>query len=74
MSQKWRALAAHVQPPLTNAKTCSYFVKTLRAPYIDRMIGIPFKDFSEIIRAGKMIDILVSVDTPFCPGQKNKKK
>jgi len=43
----------------------------LRAPYIERMVSIPFKDFSEIIRAGEMIDTLVSTGTLSAPSFKS---
>ncbi|KAA0061974.1 Gag-pro-like protein [Cucumis melo var. makuwa] len=38
-AQRWRDMAAEVQPPLTDKEITSMFMNTLRAPFYERMIG-----------------------------------
>ncbi|XP_061359320.1 uncharacterized protein LOC133303422 [Gastrolobium bilobum] len=57
-AQRWRALAAQVQPPLTLSEMCSYFLGTLGAPYVGSMAGAAYRDFADLIAAGERIEIL----------------
>ena len=57
-AQRWRALAAQVQPPLIASEMCSYFLGTLGSPFIGAMAGAAYKDFSDLITAGERIEIL----------------
>ncbi|XP_061362077.1 uncharacterized protein LOC133305852 [Gastrolobium bilobum] len=57
-AQRWRALAAQVQPPLTLSEMCSYFLGTLGAPYVGTMAGAAYRDFADLIAAGERIEIL----------------
>ena len=52
-------MTTQVQPPLTVAEMCSYFLGTLGAPFIGAMAGAVYRDFSDLIMAGERIEILV---------------
>ena len=56
-AHKWRDLAAQVQPPMTDKELNKIFLNTLKASYYDRMIGNSNKDFSDVVSAGKMIEV-----------------
>ncbi|KAA3473798.1 hypothetical protein EPI10_024149 [Gossypium australe] len=55
-AQRWRELATQVQPPLLEKETSTLFIHTLKAPFINHMLGSSTKDFSEIVRCGEMIE------------------
>jgi len=57
-AQRWRSLAAQVQPPLTATEMCSYFLGTLEGLYIPTMAGAAYKDFADLIVAGERIEML----------------
>ena len=57
-AQRWRMLAAQVQPSLTPSEMCSYFMGTLGSPFIGLMAGAVYKDFSDMISAGERIESL----------------
>ncbi|KAA3458110.1 hypothetical protein EPI10_012757 [Gossypium australe] len=54
--QRWRELATQVQPPLLEKETATLFIHTLKASFINYMLGSSTKDFSEIVRCGEMIE------------------
>ena len=49
-AQRWRELAAQVQPPLTDKKLITMLINTLRGPNYDRMVGSASTNFSDVIR------------------------
>ena len=55
-ANKWRDLAAQVQPPLIDKELNKMFLNTLKMPYYDRMIGNSNKDFSDVVSTGEMIE------------------
>ncbi|KAL0533835.1 hypothetical protein IC582_028106 [Cucumis melo] len=55
-AQRWRDMAAEVQPPLTDKEMTSMFMNTLRAPFYERMIGNASTNFSDIIVIGERIE------------------
>ena len=55
-AQRWRELAAQVEPPLSEKELASLFIDTLRAPYYDRMIGSTSSNFSDIMILGERIE------------------
>ena len=55
-AQRWRELAAQVQPPLTDKELTAMFINTLRAPYYDRMVGSASTNFSDVITIGERIE------------------
>lgn len=56
-AQKWRELAARVQPPLLERELVDIFMSTLQGPYYDRMVGSTSVGFSELVMAGERIEV-----------------
>ncbi|XP_050890644.1 uncharacterized protein LOC127096065 [Lathyrus oleraceus] len=56
-AQKWRELAARVQPPLMERELVNMFMGTLQGPYYDRMVGSTSTGFSELVMAGERIEV-----------------
>ncbi|KAA3462291.1 trans-resveratrol di-O-methyltransferase-like [Gossypium australe] len=52
----WREVATQVQPPLLEKETKMLFINTLKAPFINHMLGSTTKSFSDIVMSGKMIE------------------
>ena len=55
-AHKWRDLAAHVQPPLTDKEFNKMFFNTLKEPYYDWMIRNSNKNFSNVVSVKEMIE------------------
>ncbi|KAA3486475.1 hypothetical protein EPI10_030382 [Gossypium australe] len=49
-AQKWR------EPPLLENETTMLFINTLKAPFINHMLGNATKSFSDIVMFGEMIE------------------
>ncbi|KAE8716368.1 PCF11P-similar protein 4 [Hibiscus syriacus] len=54
-AQRWRDIAAQVHPPLIEREFITMFIDTLKSPYIDHMLGVATKSFSDIVMCGEMI-------------------
>ncbi|KAA3461645.1 Gag-pro-like protein [Gossypium australe] len=54
-AQRWRKVATHVQLPLLKKETTMLFINTLKAPFINHMLGSATKSFSDIVMSGEMI-------------------
>ncbi|KAA3475392.1 protein NYNRIN-like [Gossypium australe] len=55
-AQMWRKVATQVQPPLLEKETTILFINTLKAPFINHMLGSATKSFTDIVMFGKMIE------------------
>ncbi|XP_052887988.1 uncharacterized protein LOC128296595 [Gossypium arboreum] len=55
-AQRWREIAMQVQPPLLEKETTMLFINTLKAPFINHMLGSATKSFSDIVMSGEMIE------------------
>ena len=55
-TNKWRDLAAQVQPPMTNKELNKMFLNTLKISYYDRMIGNSNNNFSNVVSTREMIE------------------
>ncbi|XP_038996868.1 uncharacterized protein LOC120121584, partial [Hibiscus syriacus] len=55
-AQRWRDIAAQVHPPLIEREFITMFIDTLKSPYIDHMLGVATKSFSDIVMCGEMIE------------------
>ena len=55
-AQRWRELAARVQPPLVDREMSDLFMGTLQGPFAERMVGCPVTNFSDIVVAGERIE------------------
>ncbi|KAA3466171.1 hypothetical protein EPI10_001285 [Gossypium australe] len=55
-AQQWRDMATQVQPPLLKKETNMLFISTLKAPFINHMLGSATKSFSNIVMSREMIE------------------
>ncbi|KAA3470670.1 trans-resveratrol di-O-methyltransferase-like [Gossypium australe] len=55
-TQLWREVATQVQPPLIEKETTMLFINTLKAPFINHMLGSATKSFLDIVMSGEMIE------------------
>ncbi|KAA3451064.1 hypothetical protein EPI10_034380 [Gossypium australe] len=58
-AQRWREVAMQVQTPLLEKETTMLFINTLKAPFINHMLGSATKSFSDIVMFGEMIENVV---------------
>nr|XP_012466340.1 unnamed protein product [Gossypium raimondii] len=55
-AQRWREVATQVQPPLLEKETTMLFINTLKAPFINHMLGSATMSFSDMVMSGEMIE------------------
>ncbi|XP_050919226.1 uncharacterized protein LOC127136743 [Lathyrus oleraceus] len=55
-AQRWRDLAARVQPPLLERELINMFVDTLQGSYSEKMIGSTTSGFSDLVIVGERIE------------------
>jgi len=55
-AQRWRELAAHVQPPLLERELVDTFMSTLQGPYYEKMIGNISSGFADMVVIGERIE------------------
>ncbi|XP_050919408.1 uncharacterized protein LOC127136941 [Lathyrus oleraceus] len=55
-AQRWRDLAARVQPPMLENELVDMFMGTLQGPYYERLVGSTSAGFSDLVVAGKRIE------------------
>ncbi|KAA3460740.1 hypothetical protein EPI10_027374 [Gossypium australe] len=55
-TQIWGEVATQVQPPLLEKETTMLFINTLKAPFINHIVGSATKSFSDIVMSGEMIE------------------
>ena len=55
-AQRWREVATQVQPPLLEKETTMLFINTLKAPFINHMLGSATMSFSDVVMSGEMIE------------------
>jgi hypothetical protein len=55
-AQRWRELAARVQPPLVDREMSDLFMGTLQGTFAERMVGCPVTNFADIVVAGERIE------------------
>lgn len=60
-AQRWRELAAPVQPPLLEKELVDLFMDTLQGPYFERMIGSTLFDFSHLVSVGARIESMLKI-------------
>ncbi|XP_047168652.1 uncharacterized protein LOC124837360, partial [Vigna umbellata] len=56
-AQRWRELAAQVEPPLYDKEMVAMFVSILQPPFYEHMIGNVSSNFADIIIIGERIEI-----------------
>ncbi|XP_050914983.1 uncharacterized protein LOC127129923 [Lathyrus oleraceus] len=55
-AQRWRELAARVEPPLLDKEVMELFRDTLQSPYFERMISSAASDFAHLVSIGERIE------------------
>ncbi|XP_050908405.1 uncharacterized protein LOC127122034 [Lathyrus oleraceus] len=60
-AQRWRELAARVQPPLLERELVDMFMGNLQGPYLDRMVGNTSSGFSDLVLAGERIENMIKM-------------
>ncbi|XP_017644323.1 uncharacterized protein LOC108484960 [Gossypium arboreum] len=55
-AQRWREVATQVQPPLLEKETTILFINTLKAPFINHLLGGATKSFLDIVISSEMIE------------------
>ncbi|XP_050889775.1 uncharacterized protein LOC127095074 [Lathyrus oleraceus] len=55
-AQRWRELAACVEPPLLDKELMELFRDTLQSPYFERMISSATSDFAHLVIIGERVD------------------
>ncbi|RDX85813.1 hypothetical protein CR513_32936, partial [Mucuna pruriens] len=55
-AQKWRELAAQVQPPLAEKEMVSTFIDTLPTPYYEIIVGSVSSNFADLVIIGERIE------------------
>ncbi|RDX94827.1 hypothetical protein CR513_22742, partial [Mucuna pruriens] len=48
-AQRWREVAVHVQPPLSNKEMVTMFIETLQPPFYEKMVGSVSSNFSDLV-------------------------
>ncbi|KAA3486823.1 Gag-pro-like protein [Gossypium australe] len=55
-AQRWREVATQAQPPLLEKETTMLFINTLKALFINHILGSATKSFLDIIMSSEMIE------------------
>ena len=55
-AQRWRELAAQVEPPLYEKEMITMFIETLQAPFYEHVLGSIYSNFSDIVTIGERIE------------------
>jgi len=55
-AQRWRELAAQVEPPLYEKEMITMFIETLQAPFYEHVLGSISSNFSDIVTIGERIE------------------
>ncbi|KAI5390035.1 hypothetical protein KIW84_075385 [Lathyrus oleraceus] len=58
-AQRWRELAARVQPPMLEREQTDMFIGTLQGVFMDRMGSCPFVSFSDVVICGERTESLI---------------
>ncbi|RDX90789.1 hypothetical protein CR513_27294, partial [Mucuna pruriens] len=56
-AQRWRELAAQVQPPITEREMVTMFIDTLPSPYYDKVVGNVASNFTNLVVVGERIEL-----------------
>ncbi|RDX96148.1 hypothetical protein CR513_21221, partial [Mucuna pruriens] len=55
-AQRWRELAAQVQPPLSEKEMVTMFIDTLPSPFYDKAVGSMATNFADLVTVGERIE------------------
>ncbi|XP_050909396.1 uncharacterized protein LOC127123192 [Lathyrus oleraceus] len=60
-AQRWRELAARVQPPLLERELVDMFMGNLQGPYLDMMVGCTSSSFSDFVLVSEIIENMIKM-------------
>jgi len=55
-AQRWRELAAQVEPPLHDKEIVTMFMSMLKSPFYEHMLGSVSSNFADIVIIGERIE------------------
>ncbi|RDX73717.1 hypothetical protein CR513_46641, partial [Mucuna pruriens] len=58
-AQRWRELAAQVQPPITEREMVTMFIDTFPFPYYDKVVGNVASSFADLVVVGERIELSI---------------
>ncbi|XP_050881572.1 uncharacterized protein LOC127085048 isoform X3 [Lathyrus oleraceus] len=70
-AQRWRELAARVQPPMLERELTDMFIGTLQGVFMDRLGSCPFSSFSDVVVCGERTESLIKAGRIQDPGSSN---
>ncbi|KAI5420950.1 hypothetical protein KIW84_044701 [Lathyrus oleraceus] len=73
-AQRWRELAARVQPPMLEKQLTDMFIGTLQGIFMDRMGSCPFGSFSDVVICGERTESLIKAGKIQDAGSSSSKK
>ncbi|XP_050910855.1 uncharacterized protein LOC127126039 [Lathyrus oleraceus] len=73
-AQRWRELAARVQPPMLERELTDMFIGTLQGVFMDRMGSCPFGSFSDVVICGERTESLIKAGKINDVGSSSSKK
>jgi len=73
-AQRWRELAARVQPPMLERELTDMFIGTLQGVFMDRMGSCPFGSFSDVVICGERTESLIKTGKIQDAGSSSSKK
>ena len=77
-AQRWREIAAQVQPPLTEREHITTFVSTLKGVYFEKLVGTITTNFSDLVITGGQVEDAIRhgklIDTSAKPTDSSAKK
>ncbi|RDX84755.1 hypothetical protein CR513_34156, partial [Mucuna pruriens] len=73
-AQRWRELAAQVQPPLSEREMASMFIDTLPSPFYDKVVGSVASNFADLVVIGERIEAGIKRDRFTQDRGKNRKE
>ncbi|RDX93095.1 hypothetical protein CR513_24688, partial [Mucuna pruriens] len=56
-AERWRELAAQVQPPIIEREIVTIFIDTIPSSYYDRVVGNVASNFANLVVVGKRIEV-----------------
>jgi len=56
-AQRWRELAAQVEPPFHDKEMVTMFTGTLQSPFYEHMVGSVSSNFANIVIIGERIEL-----------------
>jgi hypothetical protein len=69
-AQRWREMAAQVNPPLLEKEMISLFSNTFKAPYFEYLVGSAAQSFSDLVVIAERIEQAIRMGRITDPSEK----